>query len=148
MTLEELKKAVQLEKVSTLDVAFWLNKNFENDDGRSFAQIISNDRFIKCDLDVVVQWSCLFIQAWAKDQTLMQTLKTYKYPNISEDLTEDVTKKWLVDRTKMTMTYIDDEYSSEKCQLDLLWHVVEKDNTFLFNTRYVVMPSNQVLRFD
>ena len=131
-------------KVQAYELGMWVSQKWQAQDDAmlDLLQTISWDRNIRCELSLVAQWSTLFIQAWMKDQTLKQTLTSYEYPQGMPNLTKDATDQWTVEGNKLNHK----QYIGESEELG--WDAVESGDTFLFSTRYVLLPDQTILRFD
>lgn len=131
-------------KIQAYELGMWVSQKWKTQDDTmlDLLQTISWDRNIRCELSLVAQWSTLFIQAWMKEQTLKQTLTSYEYPQDVPDLTKNETDKWTVEGNQLKhKQYIGDV-------VDLPWDAVESGETFLFSTRYVLLPDHTILKFD
>ncbi|EGR1624659.1 hypothetical protein D6L30_25035 [Vibrio parahaemolyticus] len=139
-----LKADLQEGKIQAYELGMWVSQKWQTQDDAmlDLLQTISWDRNIRCELSLVAQWSTLFIQAWVKDQTLKQTLTSYEYPQGVPDLTKNETEKWTLDGNQLKhKQYIGDV-------VELPWDAVESGETFLFSTRYVLLPDHTILKFD
>lgn len=152
---QDLMKAdLQSGKLPPVELAMWLIEAWKSDQtkekyahGFNVLEIISHDRNIRCDLSLVVQWANVFIQAWIKDKTMMETLTSYEYPNGIPNLTIDVTNDWVINEPDEFGNY------SITCKtyghtIPFRWEMVENGQFARFTTRHVMLPDQTILQFD
>ncbi|MEZ8694265.1 hypothetical protein AB6D15_18440 [Vibrio splendidus] len=154
LNVELMKADLQRGKLLPVELAMWLIEAWKsNPEKEKYAQgvnvleIITHDRNIRCNLSLAVQWANVFIQSWIKDQTMIETLTSYEYPNGIPNLTIDVTNDWVINEPDQFGNY------SITCKLyghtvPFRWEMVENGQFARFTTRYVMLPDQTILQFD
>lgn len=142
LDLDVLQIKFTNENVDTTEIAEFIGSSVE---GNALGVAIVNALNISAPVEVAVQWSSIFIQAWRLNQTFEYTIENYIYPNNYPNLTKDRTTEFdLADDRKSIY------HRTYKETIDTQHVVLAKDSQkkYLFGVSFIVLPDDRIFMFD